>query len=69
MDKTPLGITPRHLWQERRYYDLLNAVQRYVGQGIQPPTEWLAEAQQLARDLLSPRKSLVFYDDQGWPIT
>lgn len=63
MDKPPLGIIPRRLWQERRYYDLLNAIQRYVGQGVQPPMEWLAEAQDLSYQLLRPERKIPFYGD------
>lgn len=63
MEKPPLGLIPRQFWLERRYHDVLNAIQRYVGQGVQPPIEWLAEAQHLARDLVSPEEVLTFHGE------
>jgi hypothetical protein len=43
MDKPPLGIMPRKIWDDRRYFDLVDAINRYVEAKIDPPQEWLDE--------------------------
>jgi hypothetical protein len=54
----PLGLLPRRLWLEARHRDLMNTIQRYVGQGVQPDPTWMVEAYDLALELLRPQKPL-----------
>lgn len=43
-ERLPLGIKPRHLAAEERYHELLDAICRYWGEGIEPNPEWIEEA-------------------------
>lgn len=42
--RPPLGLKPRHLAAEERYHELLDAICRYWGEGIEPDPEWIEEA-------------------------
>ena len=47
MEKTPLGIMPRNIWQEKtisqRKLDILAAMRRYAAANMPVPTEWVEE--------------------------
>ena len=49
--KPPLGLIPRHLWQNKKNAERLNdvseAIGRYVKAGLRIPIEWLEEYQDL----------------------
>lgn len=47
MKKPPIGITPRHVWEERRMGVLLKAIARYYGEGYAVPSEWIEEYEEL----------------------
>ena len=47
MDKPPLGIMPRKLWDEKRMVDLVDASRRYKKAGMDIPTEWQEEYAEL----------------------
>lgn len=43
MDKPPLGVMPRFLWDERRMVDLTEAIERFTEAGAPVPVEWYYE--------------------------
>lgn len=45
--KPPLGIIPEVIWNERRIWDILDAIRRYVQVGKSCPVEWLDELENL----------------------
>ena len=49
MDKPPLGIVPRKLWDEKRLTDLGDAIGRYMEAGEPVPQEWILELIDLSK--------------------
>ena len=49
MKKPPLGVIPRHLWDEERLEALNDAIYRYNSAGMVPHIEWLQERDELER--------------------
>lgn len=43
MNKPPLGVTPKYLWDERRIRDLMGATARFIDEGEPVPKEWVEE--------------------------
>jgi len=41
--KPPLGLLPKHIWEEQRIWDIAAAVERYQKAGKEIPSEWLDE--------------------------
>jgi hypothetical protein len=48
MNKPPLGVMPKDIWEEKRYIDLLEAISRYIEANKQPPYEWIDELYELS---------------------
>lgn len=51
MNKPPIGVIPRELWNERRIEDLKDAIDRHIRENQRIPVEWIREY----NDLLSGR--------------
>ena len=49
--KPPTGIEPRTYWLERRAKDLSAAIQRYLAAGLPIPPEWVAEHNEILKEL------------------
>lgn len=47
--KPPLGIMPRHLWEEKRMIHIAEAIKRYAEVGKAIPQEWVDEYNELAK--------------------
>ena len=45
----PLGVMPRRLWIESRFWDLTEACNRYMEADKEIPREWVDEMRQLFR--------------------
>jgi len=43
VEKPPLGLIPKHIWEEQRIWDIAEAIERYQKAGKEIPKEWLAE--------------------------
>jgi hypothetical protein len=43
MDKPPIGIIPKRLWDELRMANLEAAIYRYFDAGLKVPSEWIDE--------------------------
>jgi hypothetical protein len=41
--KPPIGLTPRKIWLEMRYNDILDAMTRYHSERKEIPLEWIGE--------------------------
>ena len=53
MSKTPLGVMPRWLWEEKRIVDLKDAIIRYLETGKEIPPEWTIEYNDLTKKQVS----------------
>lgn len=47
LKKPPLGLRPRFIWEEERLDEIDAAVKRYLEDGKEIPTEWVAEYSEL----------------------
>ena len=47
--KPPLGIMPKHLWDEKRVDDLIHGMNRYIEARMPIPTEWVKEYNRLTK--------------------
>lgn len=45
--KPPLGLTPKWVIQEARYFDVCGAISRYYNAGLKIPIEWIEEYNEL----------------------
>lgn len=43
MNKPPIGIMPRYILEERRLFDIIAAVERYIDDKQPIPIEWIEE--------------------------
>ncbi len=50
--KPPIGVMPRHLWNERRVNDITQAIHRRVVAEQKIPTEWVEEYNELVKKRL-----------------
>jgi len=41
--KPPMGLMPKKLWDEQRYYDVCAAITRYYQAGMKIPIKWIKE--------------------------
>lgn len=48
--KPPLGLIPKHIWEEQRIWDIAEAIERYQKAGKEIPKEWLAEDKILRKE-------------------
>lgn len=42
-NRPPIGIMPRWIWEEKRFYELREAIARYYDAGCRIPPEWIEE--------------------------
>lgn len=47
IERPPLGLTPRFIYEERRMKEILGAIQRYSEREMVIPDEWVAELSEL----------------------
>ena len=48
----PIGIEPEFIWKEKRLYDLVQTVSRYIdSRAVEPKPEWFSEIHKLIGDL------------------
>lgn len=52
MEKPPLGIVPRNIFEENRLYDLVDAVKRYRLVTTPVPVDWFVEIADIAAFLV-----------------
>ena len=45
--KPPLGLLPKHIWEEQRVWDIAEAMERYRLAGKEIPQEWITEDNKL----------------------
>ncbi len=45
--KAPIGIMPEYLWNEKRLFDIICAINRYLEAKKEIPTEWIEEYNRL----------------------
>lgn len=48
MQKPPLGLTPRKIWNARRITDIFDAMERFSKAQKPIPLEWITELRELA---------------------
>lgn len=70
--KPPLGLLPKHIWEEQRIWDIAAAIERYKEAGKEIPQEWINENYDL-RKLPKPKSdtgkdSNVVTDNSDVPI-
>lgn len=51
-ERPPLGLMPRYIWEERRMYEVVGAIHRYMEARYEIPLEWLEELSYLNKRLL-----------------
>lgn len=47
MERPPIGIMPRYIWEEKRLSELISAINRYVDNCMPVPMEWIEEYNEL----------------------
>lgn len=47
VDKIPIGLVPRKIHREHRFYDVCDAISRYYNANLQIPVEWIEEYNEL----------------------
>ncbi len=47
VEKLPLGIMPKSIWQAQRRMELIGALERYSNAGKPAPAEWFKELREL----------------------
>lgn len=50
LEKPPLGVMPRHIWDRKRQTELAEAMQRYLEAGKHIPKEWIDEYNELCTE-------------------
>jgi hypothetical protein len=50
MNKPPLGIKPKFVWEAQRAEDIKQAIYRYLSEGMIVPVEWLVEYNEIQRN-------------------
>ena len=53
MRKPPLGIMPKHIWEDKRFSELIGAIKRYLDANMVVPVEWIDEYNELSKKLNS----------------
>ena len=49
MNKPPLGLMPKFLWDSERLSDITNAINRYLTAEKEIPIEWIEEYNKLVK--------------------
>jgi len=64
MNKPPIGIMPKDIWEykvkEQRLKDVMDAIDRYEKAGLEPLKEWYVEYAKLSLELLPTIKEERF---------
>lgn len=60
--KPPLGLLPKHIWEEQRIWDIAAAIERYKEAGKEIPQEWINENYDL-RKIPKPKIDTVVEDN------
>jgi hypothetical protein len=55
--KPPIGIMPKHIWQENRFMEVCSAITRYYNASLPIPIEWVEEYNELVVIRLSRHKN------------
>jgi hypothetical protein len=45
----PIGIMPKYIWDDKRFYEVCGAITRYYQEGLEIPIEWIEEYNQYIR--------------------
>jgi hypothetical protein len=53
IEKPPLGIMPRKFWEEKRAWDIMEAINRYLQANTPIPSEWIEEYNELIEKINS----------------
>lgn len=43
LEKPPIGILPKSIWDEKRHDEIFQVIHRYLDAGLPLPTEWIEE--------------------------
>ena len=46
-EKPPIGLIPEYLWKEKRLFDIIEAINRYIEAKKEIPIEWIEEYNKL----------------------
>ena len=49
IEKQPIGVMPRRIHREHRFYDLCKAISRYFDANLEIPVEWIEEYNELLK--------------------
>ena len=61
----PIGIEPEFIWKEKRLYDLVQTVSRYIdSRAVEPKPEWFSEIHKLIGDLQTNTSRLNNYNNR-----
>ena len=61
----PIGIEPEFIWKEKRLYDLVQTVSRYIdSRAVEPKPEWFSEIHKLIGDLQTNTSRLDNYNNR-----
>ncbi|QHT60661.1 hypothetical protein GXP70_12400 [Paenibacillus lycopersici] len=58
MIRPMLGVVPRFVWEERRFSDLQESINRFVCAGNRIPPEWVEEYNELLKRILKQRGTI-----------
>ena len=47
MEKPPIGLTPKKIHDNKRFYEVCGAIVRYYSAGLKIPVEWIMEYNEL----------------------
>lgn len=53
MDKPPLGVLPKFLWDEQRMVDLTEAINRFMDANEPVPSEWVQELAEITMTVVN----------------
>ncbi len=56
--KPPIGLLPKFIHAEKRFIDIREAISRYTNEGLQIPSEWIYEYNELAKYIQERKNNL-----------
>lgn len=63
MEKPPIGLCPRKIWEEKRFNDVCDAIARYYNAGLDISLEWVNEYNEFVK--FKKEESLMNTDIQN----
>jgi len=56
MDKAPIGIISKNIWESIRFQELREAIKRYLDADLQIPIQWIDEYNEFSKRIINPSK-------------